>query len=86
MDAVTGALIAVGVAWLSILIAVRIPLPAQWRSPTGVRRLGGLTIALFAAQVLGLPVPVWVPLAVFFGGLAILLLVRSLQRHHAPVS
>ncbi len=64
-------------AWLSILIAVRIPLPKQWGSPVGVRRLGGLTIALFAMQVLGLDIPFWVPLAFFFIGLGVLLLVRA---------
>lgn len=66
-------------AWLSILIAVRIPLPKRWGSPVGVRRLGGLTITLFAMQVLGVAIPFWVPLAFFFVGLGVLLLVRAVE-------
>jgi hypothetical protein len=64
---------------LSILIAVRIPVPARFRSPRGVKRLGGLTIALFAFQVLGLPIPFWVPLAVFAVGLMLLFLFSPRQ-------
>lgn len=74
-----GAIVAAAVAWISILIAVRVPLPRSWGSPMGVRRLGGLTIALFAMQVLGVAMPFWVPLAVFFIGLGLLLLVRAVS-------
>ncbi len=76
MDPVTGALIATGVAWLSIWIAISLPeVKRRKPHPKHVRLVGAATIALFALQVLGLPVPIWAPLAVLGGGLVIAIVV-----------
>lgn len=73
MDAVTGGLLAAAAAWLSILAVVVLPPGRRAPDPAQVRRLGAGTIALFALQALGLPVPLWVPLAVFLVGLVALM-------------
>lgn len=72
MDAVTGALIAAGVAWLSIWIVIAWPRTRRFRPhPRVVRATGAGTIGLFGLQILGLAVPAWLPLALLGGGLTI---------------
>ncbi len=69
MDPLTGAAVAAAVAWISILVAVLIPsrrpLP---REP--LRAVAGLTLALFALLLLGVPAPGTLPLGFLAGGLA----------------
>lgn len=62
-----GAAIAVAVAWISIFVLVHL----SWRPPVrGLRRAGGLALALVALMVWGLPVPPWLPVAVLVVGIA----------------
>jgi hypothetical protein len=68
MDPIVGAAIAVGAAWLSIVIALALP----WRPPVaGLRRAGGAALGVVALMVWGVPVPAWVPLVVLALGIAI---------------
>jgi len=65
MDPLTGALLAVGVAWASILLVVHAPLRID---PRRLRFIGAVAIALLGLQVLGAPLPAWAPLAWTTGG------------------
>jgi hypothetical protein len=72
VDAVTGALIAAGVAWLSIWLVIAFPPARRVRVDRRVvRGAGAATIGLFGLEVLGLGIPLWVPLAVLGGGLVL---------------
>lgn len=67
MDPVIGAVIAVAVAWLSILVLIVLP----WRPPVrGLRRGGALALGTVALMLWGLPLPAWTPLAVLVVGVA----------------
>lgn len=81
MDAVTGALVAASIAWISIVLVVRLPAPKRRIAPTGIRRLGAAAIGLMALAAFGVPIPMWVPLAVFAGGLAVLLVAAPRPVH-----
>jgi len=66
MDALTGALVAAAVAWLSILFVVVVPgrgLPSR-----PLRILGGVTLAILALIILGVPLPSVAPVLFFSGG------------------
>ncbi len=65
MDAVTGALIAALVGWLSIIVVVSLPAPRVHVSSRAVRQAGAASIATIALSALGLGLPMWVALAVF---------------------
>lgn len=70
VDPLAGALVAALAGWLSILVAVHAPslgLPVK-----RLRVLGGLTIGLFGLLVLGVPMPAYLPVAVFAGGVIVL--------------
>ncbi len=71
MDAVTGALVAAVVGWVSIIAVVRLPAPRWNLDAAAVRRAGGFAIATIALSVLGLELPLWSSLAVFVGALAV---------------
>ncbi len=77
MDPVTAALVAALIGWISILLVVRLPAPRRNLSASGVRRVGAAAIAAMALAAFGLPIPMWVPLLVFLGGLATLLLLAQ---------
>lgn len=65
MDAVTGALVAAVVAWLSILAAALLPLRLPRRP---LRVVGGISLAALALVVLGAPVPGHAPVVFLVGG------------------
>lgn len=75
MDPLSGGLLAAAAAWTSILAVVVLPRGRRRPDPRHVRWLGAGTIALFGLQALGVPLPLWVPLAVFALGLVALLAV-----------
>ncbi len=65
MDPLVGAAIAVGVAWLSILVLILLP----WRPPVkGLRRSGALALGIVALMLWGVPIPAWAPLLVLVVG------------------
>lgn len=66
MDPLLGALVAAGVAWLSIALAALLPLPVPVER---LRWAGACSIALVGLMALGVPLPAWSPLAVLAGGL-----------------
>ncbi len=66
MDPLTAAALAGLVAWISILVVIH--LPGMPISVPGIRRVGAATIALLGLQVLGAPVPSWLPLVTLVGG------------------
>lgn len=68
MDSVTGAAIAAGVAWLSILVAAVLPIPAF--AFERLRWVGGAAIGLVALALVGVPVPAYVPAGVLLAGSA----------------
>jgi len=66
MDPLTGALVAAGVAWVSILLAALLPV-----RPSFVRRLrgaGAVSLLLVGLALLGAPVPGALPLFVLAAG------------------
>ena len=69
MDALITATLAGLIGWLSILLVIHAP-GSRWDLP-GLRRVGAVAIALLGLQVLGLPIPAWLPLTVLLGGGAI---------------
>lgn len=71
MDSLTGAAIAAGVAWLSILLAAVLPIPAF--AFARLRWVGGGAIGLVALALVGVPVPGYVPVALLVGGSALAL-------------
>lgn len=71
MDSLTGAAIAAGVAWLSILLAAVLPIPAF--AFERLRWVGGGAIALVALALVGVPVPGYVPVALLVAGSALAL-------------
>lgn len=68
MDPLTGTLVALAVAWASILAAIFLPLD-RWIPAQRFRLVGALTLALLALVPLGVPLPPGVPLAVLVVGL-----------------
>jgi hypothetical protein len=68
MDALTGAAIAAGVAWISILAAASLRLP-----PRFIRRLryaGAGSIAVVGAAAMGLPIPAFAAPLILAAGTA----------------
>lgn len=74
MDSFLGALVAAGVAWLSIAIAALLPVPVPVRR---LRWAGALSIGLVGLIAMGLPVPSWLPVAALVGGLLVGLLLPA---------
>jgi hypothetical protein len=68
VDSLLGALVAAGVAWLSIAVAALLPVPLPVRR---LRWAGAASIALVGLTAMGLPVPAWVPVAALAAGLAL---------------
>lgn len=81
MDGLTGAAIAAGVAWASILLAAVLPIPTF--AFQRLRWVGGGAIALVALALVGVPVPGYVPVALLIGGSALAL---AWPRRPAPSS
>ncbi len=72
MDSLAGAIVAAGVAWISILLAALLPVPAF--AFTRLRWVGGAAIGLVALALVGVPVPGYLPPVVLIGGAALALL------------
>lgn len=58
MEAVTGALLAAGVAWASILAARRLPLERAF-GENGLRLLAAASLAVIGLHLVGVPVGAW---------------------------
>lgn len=71
MDSLAGAIVAAGVAWVSILLAALLPIPAF--AFTRLRWVGGAAIGLVALALVGVPVPGYVPVAALVLGAALAL-------------
>lgn len=71
MDSLTGAAIAAGVAWASILAAAVLPIPAF--AFARLRWVGGAAIGLVALALVGVPVPAYAPAGLLIGGSAVAL-------------
>ncbi len=69
MDPLTGALLAAGVAWLSIVLAAVLPVPR--RAFERFRWVGSGSIALLGAIAVGVPLPSVLPAAVLAGGVVV---------------
>ncbi|MHB1262664.1 MAG: hypothetical protein ACYC2H_13235 [Thermoplasmatota archaeon] len=72
MDSLTGALIAAGAAWLSILAAIFLPVPEAWFQR--LRWVGAASIGVIGLTLVGLPLPALAPAIVLAAGLAAALL------------
>lgn len=72
MDSLTGALVAAGAAWLSILAAVVLPVPEAWFQR--LRWVGAASIGVIGLTLVGLPLPALAPAFVLAAGLAVALL------------
>lgn len=70
MDPLTGALLAAVIGWLSVIAAIALPLE-RWIPVEHMRRVGGITLGLLAASLLGARLPVWLPFAFLAGGFAV---------------
>lgn len=75
MDTVTGALVAAGIAWLSIWAAIALPRLRRPPDPRLLRAAGGAAIAVLGLQVMGLPLPTWSPLVLLAGGFMIAVII-----------
>ena len=71
MDSLAGAIVAAGVAWVSILLAAPLPIPAF--AFMRLRWVGGAAIGLVALALVGVAVPGYLPPAVLIGGAAVAL-------------
>lgn len=71
MDSLAGAIVAAGVAWVSILLAALLPIPAF--AFLRLRWVGGAAIGLVALALVGVAVPGYLPPAVLIGGAALAL-------------
>lgn len=81
LDPLTGALLAVAAAWASVMLVILWPRPKQAKiRPAELRSVGGLVLATIGLQLLGVPVPEWLPIGVAVGGLAALLFVAWRRR------
>ncbi|MEK6975781.1 MAG: hypothetical protein AABY18_05515 [Candidatus Thermoplasmatota archaeon] len=79
MDSLTGAAIAAAVAWLSILLAAVLPIPAF--AFQRLRWVGGGAIGLVALAVVGVPVPGYLPPVTLGAGAA-----AALAWPHKPMA
>lgn len=68
MDPLLGALVAAGVAWVSIALAAVLPLPVPVHR---LRWAGAASLALVGLIAMGVPLLAWMPLAVLAAGLAV---------------
>lgn len=59
MDSLTGAAVAAGAAWLSVVAAVFLPVPDAWFQR--LRRVGAASIAVVGLTLLGVPIPALAP-------------------------
>jgi hypothetical protein len=59
MDSLTGAVIAAGAAWLSIVAAVLLPVPEAWFQR--LRLVGAASIGVVGLTLLGVPLPAMAP-------------------------
>jgi hypothetical protein len=71
MDSLTGAVLAAVAAWLSVLAAVFLPVPDAWFRR--LRLVGGASIAVVAATLLGVQLPELAPAVVLAVGGAVAL-------------
>lgn len=71
MDSLTGAAIAAGAAWLSVLAAVFLPVPDAWFRR--LRWVGAASIAVVGLTLVGLPLPAALPAIVLGAGAVVAL-------------
>lgn len=81
MEPLTGALVAAGAAWLSILAAAALPVPRV--AFDRLRWVGSASIALLGAIAVGVPLPPLLPAAVLAGG-AVVVGASSVRRRGKP--
>ena len=72
MDSLTGALVAAGAAWASIVAAILLPVPEAWFQR--LRWVGAASIAVVGLTLVGLPLPPVAPAIVLAVGAAVALL------------
>ena len=72
MDSLTGAFVAAGAAWLSILAAILLPVPEAWFQR--LRWVGAASIGVIGLTLVGMPLPAVAPAVVLVAGLAASLL------------
>lgn len=72
MDSLTGAAVAAGAAWLSIVCAVVLPVPEAWFQR--LRWVGAASIGVVGLTLVGAPLPPAAPALVLGAGLAAALL------------
>ena len=66
MDSLTGALVAAGAAWLSIVAAIFLPIPDAWFQR--LRWVGAAAIAVVGLTLVGVPLHPLAPALVLAGG------------------
>jgi hypothetical protein len=71
VDSLTGAAIAAGAAWLSVLAAVFLPVPDAWFQR--LRLVGAASLAVVGLTLVGLPIPPAAPAVVLAVGCAVAL-------------
>ncbi len=69
MDSLTGALVAAGAAWLSIVAAIVLPVPEAWFQR--LRWVGAASIGVIGLTLVGLPLPALAPAVVLATGLTV---------------
>jgi hypothetical protein len=77
MDSLTGALVAAGAAWLSIVAAIVLPVPEAWFQR--LRWVGAASIAVVGLTLVGLPLPPVAPAVVLGVGAVVALPWRSVR-------
>lgn len=82
MDSLTGALVAAGAAWLSILAAVLLPVPDAWFQR--LRWVGAAAIGVIGLSLVGFPLPPLAPAVVLAAGLAVALLWPNQRAADSP--
>ena len=71
MDSLTGALVAAGAAWLSIVAAIFLPIPDAWFQR--LRWVGAAAIAVVGLTLVGVPLHPLTPALVLAGGVLVAL-------------
>ncbi|MEA3136733.1 MAG: hypothetical protein QOC71_1014 [Thermoplasmata archaeon] len=72
MDSLTGALVAAGAAWLSIIAAILLPVPEAWFQR--LRWVGAASIGVVGLTLVGMPLPPGAPAVVLVMGVAAVVL------------
>jgi hypothetical protein len=69
VDSLTGALVAAGAAWLSIVAAIFLPIPDAWFQR--LRWVGAAAIAVVGLTLVGVPLHPLAPALVLAGGVLV---------------